>query len=210
MEEALTIAEASALLGISERSLRRWFAAPENAAETRRITRQERRQTRTGSRIATVVLVSEIERIRDALHPGEGPGIPSPERRQERGENAGNKYGASPTLPPLSDPLVEELRRQIEAKDQEMRERLAEQSATIEDLRQTKDALLQRLADSEARLALVLAATDRLQIAAQEAPKEVEASSGEPVLEKIDADAFKTSPQGKPSRWAWWRRTPKD
>jgi hypothetical protein len=206
MEETLTIADAAGILGVSERSLRRYLGDPGNAALTRQATRQERRQTRTGPRIATVVLASELERIRDAMPRGRAPEAPPGERRQERGGNAGNERGESPPLPPFTAPLIEELRRQIEAKDQEMRERLAEQSATIEDLRQTKDALLQRLADSEARLALVLAATDRLQIAAQEAPKEVDGGRAE----VNSGEAVNIPPQGKPWRWAWWKRTPKD
>ncbi len=201
MEETLTIADAAGILGVSERSLRRYLGDPGNAA----LTRQERRQTRTGPRIATVVLASDLERIRGAMHRGIAPEAPSGERRQERGGNAGNERGESPPLPPFTAPLIEELRRQVEAKDQEMRERLAEQSATIEDLRQTKDALLQRLADSEARLALVLAATDRLQIAPQEAPKEVDGT----VAEMKSGEAVNIPPQGKSSRWAWWKRTPK-
>jgi uncharacterized membrane-anchored protein YhcB (DUF1043 family) len=68
--------------------------------------------------------------------------------------------------------LIEALQSQLEAKDREMRERLAEQAGTIEDLRRTKDALLERVAESESKLALVLAATNRLQIAQAETKEE--------------------------------------
>lgn len=198
MDETLTIAEAAGLLGISERSLRRYISDPSNAA----VTRRETRQTRTGSRTATVIPASEIARIRSAILIENVPGTASAEHRQKRGGNAGIEPGTSPPLPPYPDALIEELRRQVDAKDREMRERLADQAETIADLRRTKDALIERLSESEARLALVLAATERLQITSQETEQ-----PSEPEEQKPPFDTIKTNTE-KPKRsiWRWWSR----
>jgi hypothetical protein len=202
MDETLTIAEAAGLLGISERSLRRHLADPRNAA----VTRRETRQTRTGSRIATVLIASELGRIREAFSMESAPGTPPGEHRRERGGKAGTEHGESPPLPPFQDALIAELRGQVEAKDREMRERLADQAETIADLRRTKDALIERLSESEARLALVLAATDRLQIAAQETEQLSETEDRE-----ISTDTFKKEKERpKRSIWRWWDRGTRD
>jgi len=168
MSEALTIAEAAERIGVSERSLRRWIADPGNAAVTRRITRQEERQTRTGRRVATVIQSSELETLRAAIEGGAPRETPATETRRKHGGN-----GGAPRLADTgTERLIEALQSQLEAKDREMRERLAEQAGTIEDLRRTKDALLERVAESESKLALVLAATNRLQIAQAETKEE--------------------------------------
>jgi DNA-binding transcriptional MerR regulator len=183
MSEVFTIAEAAERIGVSERSLRRWIADPGNAAVTRRITRQEGRRTRTGLRVATVIEAEGLEELRALLEGGARDETPATVARRKHGGNG----GAPRSEDTGTERLIEALQSQLEAKDREMRERLAEQAETIEDLRRTKDALLERVAESESKLALVLAATNRLQLG----PAEPQESPKEPA---------------KPPRRSWWAR----
>lgn len=113
----LTVAEAAAALGVTERRLRRLLALPENAART--VTRT--RRTVTGTRRVTVLPVALVAELRAGF---ERETTPEP-AQEERGANGyansdtnAAERGASPFTPAMVAATYERL---IEAKDAQIR-----------------------------------------------------------------------------------------
>ncbi len=73
-----TIAEAAEIIGISERTARRYATAPENAARTR----HETRRTQTGTRQALCIAPELVEKLRNEHRHNAAPTV------TEHGENA--------------------------------------------------------------------------------------------------------------------------
>ena len=215
-ERFVTVAEAAALLGVSERTLRRLISLPANAGRTR----QEHRQTKTGRRVATVLPVVELEALGRQLveaeaanltptpNTGNGGGANGGETPAERGEH---RQDATVRSVELADALTRAA--VAEAQVVELRERVAVADAALVREQETAARLAARLEDADQRLASVLAATGRLQISDIERDDLCKPTGGDsgadsgqgdtsPAPEDRDASTGRVAT----ARASWWAR----
>jgi hypothetical protein len=179
-DDWLTVSQAAAALGISERRLRRWLDAPENAARKAAGSRQEARRTRTGTRRAALLAPSLIEAARMDL------------LERESGTEHGEKTARNPApdAAQVGENMAEEAARRVQS---------------FEASSAARDELVSELRDMNAFLRAALEARDRdaaeLRAALREALKLSHRALLEPAQSTADAPGTLTaSRQDAPER----------
>ena len=91
--EPLTVAAAAAVLGVTERRLRRLLEQPEYAARTVMLTRRTRTGTRTGAALPPALLAEVAHHFKHETNAANGDTENAAETRRERGEHGANGDG---------------------------------------------------------------------------------------------------------------------
>jgi len=109
-DEWLTIAESAERLHVPERTLRRLLARPDYAKETR----QEPRQTKTGTRPTTVLPATLLAMLARHFEKWENPAEPRQDNAAGTGQNADNVAANTAIVVQTYERLIDELKTALE------------------------------------------------------------------------------------------------